>query len=459
MAHRIQRQMIWAAGAILLTALWPAWGLAQSTAQGSSGALSGIKTVDIPNGGHIYMGVLAGQPTPVDALGKTLHQVDSLCGDRPQLGKQVKNTTGEILAGFFTVTGKKQDGKPMAGLAIVYAPKSGSAGGAVLMDYADRFPATVNSMFTRLKQELGISPASPSGRQASAGGAAAPAKGTSPVKSAQVPTLQPAVFPDGTGVIGLPEGWQMMHAHMGDVSASGPKGEKLRFGWTIAVMDPTNPQSRALLGNNRGAAPGNFVAIPYGSDPASAYKSAVSQLMRKSGKPAPEINILKVQEISMQGGKNYMLYGNMDGQDNQGKQYLVAQMINTMPLTMGTWQMTLFVMYGPEQVMGEEAATISAIFPNYSRNSKLVNKMANAQIAEGIVATNQFVNQVQREMDSTDRMAAGMSNMLRDQTVIVDTRTGGHATTSDDLAGALINANPSRFQSVSPSGYISGIDY
>jgi hypothetical protein len=52
-----------------------------------------------------------------------------------------------------------------------------------------------------------------------------------------------------------------------------------------------------------------------------------------------------------------------------------------------------------------------------------------------------------------------MSNMLRDQTVVVDTRTGGHATTSDDLAGALISANPNRFQSVSPSGYIPGIDY
>jgi hypothetical protein len=63
------------------------------------------------------------------------------------------------------------------------------------------------------------------------------------------------------------------------------------------------------------------------------------------------------------------------------------------------------------------------------------------------------------DMDSSDRLTAGMSNMLRDQTVVVDTQTGGHATTSDDLAGALINANPSRFQSVSPSGYIPGIDY
>jgi hypothetical protein len=213
------------------------------------------------------------------------------------------------------------------------------------------------------------------------------------------------------------------------------------------------------MGNSRGGAPGNFVAIPYGADPANAYKAAMTQLSRKAGKQAPEVNISKVQELPLQGGKNYMLYGDMDFHDSTGKQYLVAQMINTMPQTMGTWQMTLFVFYGPEQVMGEESATVSAIFPSYSRDNKRVNDMANAQIQQTIAETNQFVHTVGQYIDSSDRLAAGMSDMLRDQTVIVDTRTGAHARTSDDLAGALIDSNPGRFQSVSPSGYISGIDY
>ena len=98
-----------------------------------------------------------------------MQRVTSLCGDRPQLGKLDKNTTGEILAGFFTVTGKSLDGKPMKGLAIVYAPKTGTAGGAVLLDDADRFQTTLNPMFTMLKQALGVQGGS-SGAQASAGG-------------------------------------------------------------------------------------------------------------------------------------------------------------------------------------------------------------------------------------------------------------------------------------------------
>jgi len=129
------------------------------------------------------------------------------------LAKLDKNTSGEILAGFFTVTGKNLDGKPMEGLAIVYAPKSGTAGGAVLMDTADRFPTTVNTMFARLKQELGAPPSS-SGAPSVAGGPATSAKAGSsaataaPVQSGPPQPLQPFVFPDGTGVIGLPAGWQ-----------------------------------------------------------------------------------------------------------------------------------------------------------------------------------------------------------------------------------------------------------
>src|ERR1019366_647624 len=125
----------WPAGAVLLGALGtggaaqaPAKSsaVAQAPAQNSGGAQAGIKTIAIPNGGNIYLGALAGRPTPEDAMGKVMQRVTALCGDRPQLGKLDKNTTGEILAGFFSVTGKNQDGKPMEGLAIVYA-KTGTA--------------------------------------------------------------------------------------------------------------------------------------------------------------------------------------------------------------------------------------------------------------------------------------------------------------------------------------------
>ena len=257
--------------------------------------------------------------------------------------------------------------------------RSGDAKGATLIDNADRFPSTVNSMFARLKQELGKTAASSPAAHPGGGASTVSAKAATPVKSAPAQPLQRVLFPDGTGVIGLPAGWQMQKASMGDVTAAGTHGEELRFGWTIPVIDPTNPQSRGLMPNPRAPAPRNFVAIPFGTDPATAFKEAFTQLARKAGHQPPDIDISKVQDIPMQGGKNYFFFGEMDFHDSKGKQYLVGQMINTMPLQMGTWQMTLFVLYGPDQVMGEEANTIAAIFPSWSRDNKRVNSMAQTE--------------------------------------------------------------------------------
>jgi len=458
MAHEARRRMICAASAMLLGLLCTGISAAQAPAQ-SGGAQGSVRTINNPGGGKILLGAIAGQPTPQDALGKTLHAVSVLCGDRPQLGKLVQDPSGVILAGFFTVTGKKQDGKPMAGLAIAYAPKTGAAGGAVLLDYADRFPTTVNSMFATLKQTLGVAPATSSAAQSSSGGAASGSAAAAPVAAGPAQPLQRAVFQDGSGVIGLPAGWQIQQVNLGDVGASGPHGEKLRFGLTIAIIDPSSPQSRSLAGTGRAGASPRFVSIPYSTDPASAYKSALTQLGAKAGKPAPDIDVSSVRPLPLQGGKSNFLYGNIDVHDGQGKQFFVAQVISTMPQQMGTWQMTVFQIYGPQQTMATEGNTIGAIFSSYSRNSAFVNTVVNNQIAQGIAQTNQFVGNVARITDSSDRMTAGMSNILRDQTVVLDTQNGGHATTSDGLAGLLIDANPNRFEAVPTSDYIKGIDY
>jgi hypothetical protein len=443
----------------------------QTTGQASPKAeptgTQGVKVIDVSGGGKIYMGPMASQMSPQDAMGKVLHRLSGFYGDRPVLGKLVQSTDGNILEGFFTVTAKNQDGKAMAGLAMVYAPKTGNAAGAALTDTADRFPTSVNAMFARLKQELGKAPAAQSLGGASPGAGASPSAGSgarsgsgrgasggsgasgSPGMASQggsAQPLQPAMFPDGTGVIGLPAGWQMTGAHMGDVMAKGPQGEMLRFGLTIPIS-----------GSKRMG--GNFLEIPYGTDPANAYKSAITQMLRKGGKGAPEINVSNVRDLPMQNGKSCFLYGDIDTHDGQGKKSFIAQMISTMPQQMGTWQMTLFQVTGPEQAMASEQATITAIFASYSRDSNRVTGMAQAQMRQDLQNEQQFAGTIQQAMDSSDRATAGMSNYLRNQTVIVDTQTGGHATTSDGLAQGLMDANPGRFQTVGTGGYIQGIDY
>jgi hypothetical protein len=429
----------------------------------ASVSAQGVKTINNPQGGVIFVGALPGQITPQVALGQTLHKLSLYCGDRPVLGNFLQDKNGGVLAAFFTVSAKKQDGKPMAGLALASAPSGGQAIGAVLLDTADRFPTTVNSMFQSLQQAVGgagSKPASsgaptPSGAAPStAAGTSASAPGADALQAPPAQPLQPTRFPDGSGIIGLPAGWQMTSATLGDVIATGPKGEKLRFGLTIPVIDPTNPQSRTLMGISRGGvAPGKFVAIPVSADPATAYKSAITQILRKMNKPPSPITIAKVQQLPIQGGKNDFLYGTL------GSDGLVAQVMSTPVQAMGAWQITLFQITAPQQVMADERSTIGAIFSSYSRNSQMVNAAVNTAIQQGIAQTNQFVGAVQQHIDNSDRQTAGMSDFLREKTVLVDTETGGHARTSDDLANAVVQANPNRFQVVPTSDYIKGIDY
>jgi hypothetical protein len=441
----------------------------------TSTALSGIKTIDNPSGGRIYLGVLKGQPTPAEAMGKVLQRVAALCGDRPRLGKLVKSTNGNVLAAFFTVTGNNLDGKPLEGLAIVYAPKTGAAG-AVLLDDAARFPTTVNPMFTKLKEALGAAPSSGAAAEAPAGGQASTAahasaggsKHTASAKPQPPQPLQPYAFPDGTATIRLPQGWQIQHAQEGDVLAAGPHGETLRFGWSIPVMS-----------DSRTASMGNFVTVPYDTAPADAFKAIMTQLYRKARKPAPTIDIAKVQDHPSQGATDDFLYGDIDAHDGRGQQYLLVRMISGPPQALGARQFVLFMVFGPQQVMGQEAATIASMYSGFTENSLQMNRVANVAIQQGIAQTNQAVHMMTQSIessnrataafdssyrssggtDSSDRATAGMSNILREQTVVVDTQTGGHATAPDDLAGALINANPNLFQAVSPSDYIRGIDY
>jgi hypothetical protein len=149
------------------------------------------------------------------------------------------------------------------------------------------------------------------------------------------------------------------------------------------------------------------------------------------------VNIAKVQDIPMQGGKNTFMFGDIDIHDGQGAQAIVLQMIATQPQKMGVWQMTLFQVMGPQKVMAMERATIAEIFPSYSRDSK----------------------GAQKHTDDSNRVTAGLSDFLRSQIVPLDKESGNHARTSDQLSDALLQANPNSLKVVPASQYPKGFNY
>lgn len=464
-----------------------------------------FKTIDMPGGGSISYGHLSGQPAMKEAVSQLAQRIGQQLGDRPQLDHLLK-MSDSVELGLFHLKAKAGKVGDIKGLGVVMVRQDGPSLGAFLTDDADHFSKSVKAMVTRLKDELGGARAGSTGTQAQAGGpaqpaamalpgapfgvspggtgqaaamipaamaaASSPASAAAPVPGGQAQGLPPAgganafaaglrptPLPDGSGVIGLPAGWSIVQAHKGDVTARGTQGETLRFGLSVSVIDPGKPQSRALGGGRGGGGPGTFLAIPFGSDAAQMYKSAVEQMVAKQRGRQPSINITSVRDLpNPGGGRNYFLEGEADSNDGKGPVAVLVKMGMGRPMSMGAYQLGISQVTVPKSLLAQERSTILAIFDSFGQN-------AGVMLSE-IHGEEQVTNQIFRNtmssiataIDNSDRMTQGVSDNLRQQTVITDTTTGERARVSDSLAAGLINANPD-IQAVPLSEYQRGVDY
>jgi hypothetical protein len=426
----------------------------------ASPAGDGIKTVDVPTGGHIMFGPLAGQLTPQAAIGKVLHVISQHCGDRPQITNIFKASNGDILAAFFNVTAKNQDGHKLAGLVIASAPKSGQAAAVLLYDDSDRFASSLNPMFKRLQQEISASPSALGPPTSSSSQSASPSGSASslPAPTAPAAPLQTYRFPDGTGSIGLPAGWSVAFAQKADILAKGPSGEVLRFGLAMSIVDPRDPRSSALGPIRNGTGPGNFLAIPFGIDGATAFKEFSAQMAIKNRKPSNTLNIGNIQQVpTTGGGRIFLISGDVDTHDGQGPVYFVARVVMSAQLALGGWEMTIYQVNIPKQLYPQEANTIAHIYPSYNVNVGVMLGIIKTEIDEVNRITENFINWSNKLTESSDRTTAGFSDFLREQTVIRSTETGKHYRADDPAAQWLINSG--RFEPVPLSQYIKGIDF
>jgi hypothetical protein len=279
-----------------------------------------------------------------------------------------------------------------------------------------------------------------------------------PVAAKPAQNLTPYIFPDGSGSMGLPPGWTVISAQLGDVIAQGPNGEKLRFGLVVPVVDPTSPQAGVLMAG--GAAPGNFIAVPYSADAATLFVQGSEQVAQKFGLPAPTITIQSTRNLPANfGGKNVAVYGQVDAHDGRGAQAMVTQMIVTPPQALGAYQVTVFEITAPPQVMANDTATITEVYKNYNRNTQFVMAAVNAQTEQSELREQQILDSARQQSDQSERSTAAFCNILLDETVIRNTETGEHFTVSNQRADGLTRHDPYLFEEVPESDYIKGVDY
>ena len=462
------RKHHWVAGFVLLCG--PGF-----VAPAFAAAAAGVTTIPNPGGGTVAYAQLPQQHTAQGAMGKVLQYAQGALGGHPAMGKVMKSPDGNSLAVTFTVTPKS--GSEIAGLALVSVSKDGPGAGAVLSDTSDHFRTSLKPMLARLQQEA-VAKGGSAGAQAAianAGGGSAPSaatakpgaaasttsssagavSGAAPKPSAPPANLIQTTIPDGTGTIGLPEGWRITAAHAGDVRAQGPNGESLRFGMAQSVLDPNNPQSRALMGGPLH----NFVSIPFGTPGDQAYTAMVTQLARKSRQAAPTIQYVQIKQFpdSQGGGKNWMLVANVSTPAGPVVSWTEVSM--STPQAMGSWMMTIYNIAVPPALADKEANTVASMFPAYKPNYAAIQAAGNADFRQEMGAFANTSAYIKNVTDSTDRSTTATTNYLLGNTVINDSALNAHGTVPDDVANALMAANPNRFQSVSSGSYWKGIDY
>jgi hypothetical protein len=456
---------------------------------------NGVTVINNPGGGTIAYAQMPAQHTLQGALGKVLQYAHMRFGARPQISRVMRGSDGNSLAVIFTVKPPGQGNQEIAGLALVAVSPSAPGKGAVLTDQADRFRSTVGPMLKQLQSGAGLSGtgSSPASAAANASASASapksaaapaptntspgsqtPAAASLPMKArpaaasgAPAAPLHQTPFPDGSGSIGLPDGWTITGAHAGEVTAKGPGPAGLHFDWQIPALDPNDPRARGLM---RPGTAASFVDIPYGTDAASTFKLALTQFLQKHGKSPPTIEIVDSTQV---GPKEALVSARMGAVDGQGPTTALVDIGIGPPDNQASYLITLYIISFPQELAQQSQATVVAMLHSYnvnqdvqlaqiqadSQKSQQMTAQTLAEMRRRQAASDQQFAAFQRSQDAQERQFQAFDNNLLDRTVIRDTDLNAHGTVSNDLADALVDANPNRFQEVSPSEYVKGIDY
>lgn len=426
------------------------------TASNGADAKAVFQTIEGPQGGRVLMAPLdaAGEQAALIALLRDIHQY---FGAKPEIGQIVRDKSGSLSALF----SDKTEGKEVQGIAIVSAGAAGASQGTVVYDVAARFGTTANTLLKIAGAHAQA--AAPSGQAAGESDPAAP--------------LTQTTFPDGSGSIGLPQGWKIIAARAGGAAIKGPKNEAVILGNYFPIIDTSTPQgsrqAQMYMMSGRGL-PGKYTAVPYTTDAAEAYKAVATQYAQKLGKPAPFIQIKSQKSGAARdgsGGVIAVLTGVLDFHDGEGRKNFNMQVAISPRMPAG-WSIMLSGVQVPVAIGTRERNTLNAMVASYRANNSVINgetqqaigqihaigDAARAQANAAHAAEDAQEQSFNQHMSDIDRQSAGFSDYLLDQSVVTN-ENGEHKRFYNDYANALVQSNPQKFSIVPTSQYIQGQDF
>lgn len=222
-------------------------------------------------------------------------------------------------------------------------------------------------------------------------------------------------FPDGSGSVELPEGWQVVASAQGMADIVGPAGGYAALGIWTPVVDPTMAmQMQQMLG----ATPG--LVAPY-SDPPSALQQVFPYLDQGASQRQVKRIIAQAPVASPAGGQaayidfEYRTTDSGKTHDRRG-----VSLVITMP-GYGQWVYYFSMVSSPVQNFEQLLPTMARIWESYQVAGQVLRERletARSDLAE----VDRILRQSQETRQaSMDRVAANWTEVLRNQTVIEDT--------------------------------------
>lgn len=385
----------------------------------AAGAQS-FHTIDDPGGGRIIAGTLDSMTAAPEALGALLRHLHTVFGERPGIGNIAADPTGHILGTVFTGT---INGVAVTGLAIVGVAPDAPPRAAALFDELSRFPASAPALL-----------------------AGVPILDAHPLQP-----LERYVFPDGSGSIGIPAGWQPTQATQGTVVIAGPNGESIVIGLLAPVLDLSNPQAVSLVKSETRSGrplPGLYTAFAYTDDPVKAYIGVASLFAQKLAKPAPRFTIRSTQTRA----SYTAIDGEVDDADGHGVKTLAAQVYTMPPSRNGIWGVAVSEVEVPIGLVAAESATVAAICASYAKNDSVADPAARTRIAAIQPIAGATLEPMRVRENAMDRQIAAFARDLGDKAIIA-------GVAPVEWPDALARGDPQHFKALTADGLLKGIDY
>jgi hypothetical protein len=419
----------------------------------------GLKTVDNPGGGQIVYGSVVGQTTPQGAMAAALHYAHGSFGDRPQLGTIFQSKDGQTFGVGFTLTAVKLSNKPIGGLIMISMSMGQDPQAALLYDERTRFLKTQPEMLHTLSQIWA--------QQMQTAGASGTRGASDPV-----PVLHPATAGDGSGHIGLPDGWHITAMRGGQCTAEGPNGEQLGFGLEYQGINDPNIRSQFSRFNNPNAS--GALSAPLGGNIFASYISITNQIRRINHKAPASFQLISQNRVNPDTGDHaiearYIL----DLNDGRGPRTASAHIGEVHMQGSATWMMTVQETSIPQALYDREWPTMLAIIHSYNQdvgviNAQLQQSLANTRAigersrqqaadadASRIASTAAF----NQHMDDLSVASKVQQNYTMDRTELQDNDLALRGAIDNNVATALIKANPDRYQEVPTASFLKGVDY